>query len=118
MAHLARVEFRNGNALALRLDVPLEEIEGIVDENLLTAFEQRNLQVVVVEDFYEGLLQAGNLHAVLDFLDEDDRVDVSADVLQESYDEVGLVDGVFHEVLPQVGIVVLFAKFDGHLHVL
>lgn len=46
-----------------------------------------NLQVVVMENLDEGIPKVGDLHALLDAMDQQNGVHVRADVVQQACDE-------------------------------
>ncbi len=53
----------------------------------------------------------------LDPLNEDGRIHVSPDVVQQHVDEVRFIDGILDQVVPQVHVVVLLAEVDGAMNV-
>ena len=65
----------------------MDEVGTVAGEDGLTTFEQRDLEVEIVQDFDERSLEAGNLESVLDTPDQTDWVDLCTDVLEQAANE-------------------------------
>lgn len=63
------------------------KVSRITIQDHLTALQQRHLQVEVVQDLDEGSFEPGNLESVFDSANESNRIDLCANILEQTSDE-------------------------------
>lgn len=71
-----------------------------------------NLQIVIGDDLDEAIAQPRDLHALGDAVDELDGIHVSANVLEQTRHEDGVLHAVRDQVLPQLVVVMCLHEFD------
>lgn len=96
---------------------PLLEAHHVGFQDLLTAFFERHLEVVVADDLDELLSQAIDYHALGDSLDHFEGVHVCPDILEKRSHKFGLAQAVADQDFPQLFIFLRLAKINGLRHV-
>lgn len=79
---------------------------------MLTAFQQRHLKVGCLQDFDQSRFQSRDLHAIADATNQSEEVDLCANMLQKSADEVWSTFRISQQVFPKILIGLLFSKLD------
>lgn len=79
---------------------------------MLTALQQRDLKVGCLQDFHQSRFQSRDLHAIANATNESNGVDLCANVLQKSTDEVWPTFRIRQQVFPKILIGLLFSKLN------